>query len=402
MSRLLDPDARIRAFLDEGRTELSDRAYDTVRTGIDRTRQRIVIGPLAEPRIPSIATFAIAAAAVLIVGAIGLAIIAERSSSVATGSAAQRESTVPSEWSNDPSVAFTVQREPGDDGAYYWRAVTYDRLDLHGSSTGATNLIDRPAGAPILEGKADDPPRTGTRRITFTVIPGDLTQSTIVSPATPIEVDEATHLTTVGEDGYFVTLDRTRSSGAYTVTALVLVSGNGTGQLNRAALLAAGTGYPTDVRAMYTTLPAGMWGPNLELLKQKVLGAAKTSTPIDIAQALDAELRSPAYQYTTDMRDVACGSMSTAECFATVKRGFCQWYALTMAAVLRNVGIPARIVEGFLPGERSGTDEVIRNTNRHVWVEVYFPGYGWVTFDPTGRNLPGQLPAALPSGDAAP
>ena len=73
MSRLLDPDARIRAFLDEGRTELSDRAYDTVRTGIDRTRQRIVIGPLAEPRIPSIATFAIAAAAVLIVGAIGLA-----------------------------------------------------------------------------------------------------------------------------------------------------------------------------------------------------------------------------------------------------------------------------------------------------------------------------------------
>ena len=102
------------------------------------------------------------------------------------------------------------------------------------------------------------------------------------------------------------------------------------------------------------------------------------------------------------MRDVACGSMSTAECFATVKRGFCQWYALTMAAVLRNVGIPARIVEGFLPGERSGTDEVIRNTNRHVWVEVYFPGYGWVTFDLTGCNLPGQLPAALPSGDAAP
>ena len=99
-----------------------------------------------------------------------------------------------------------------------------------------------------------------------------------MSPATPIEVDEATHLTTVGEDGYFVTLDRTRSSGAYTVTALVPVSGNGTGQLNRAALLAAGTDYPTEVRAMYTTLPAGMWGPNLELLKQKVLGAAKTES----------------------------------------------------------------------------------------------------------------------------
>jgi len=395
MSRLHDPDARILAFLDEGRTELSDHAYDAVRARIDRTHQRIVIGPVAAPRIPSIATVAIGAAAALIVGAIGLAIIGERSPG-GTGSGST-SALVRSEWLNDDSVALTVLREPGDDGAYYWRAVTYDQLDLRGYSTGATSLIDRPAGARILEGKADDPPPTGARRITFTVIPGGFTQSTIVSPATPIEVDEATRLTTVGGDGYFVTLDRTRSSGAYTVTALVPDSANDTGQLNRAILLTAGADYPNKVQAMYTTLPAGMWGPNLELLKQKVLGAAKTSEPIDIAQALDAELRSAAYQYTTDMRDVACGSMSTAECFATVKRGFCQWYAPTMAVVLRNVGIPARIVEGFLPGERSGNDEIIRNNNAHAWVEVYFPGNGWVTFDPTGGNLPGQLPATLPS-----
>ncbi len=117
-----------------------------------------------------------------------------------------------------------------------------------------------------------------------------------------------------------------------------------TGQVNRAALLAAGTDYPTGVRAIYTILPAGMWGPNLELLKQKVLGAAKTREPIDIAQALDRGAAIPGLPVHTDMRDVACGSMSTAECFATVKRGFCQWYAATMAVVLRNVGIPARIV----------------------------------------------------------
>ena len=49
-----DPDARIRAFLDEGRTDLPDRAYDAVRAGIDRTRQRIVIGPLAAPRVPTV------------------------------------------------------------------------------------------------------------------------------------------------------------------------------------------------------------------------------------------------------------------------------------------------------------------------------------------------------------
>jgi transglutaminase-like putative cysteine protease len=405
MSRLFDPDARIRAFLDEGPTELSDGAYDAVHAKIDRTRQRVVVGPLAMPRLPSVATFAIGAATVLIVGGIGLAISAERSPS-GVGSSSTG-SPVRSEWFIDDSVAFTVRWEPGEDGAYYWRAVTYDRLDLRGASvTGATDTIDRPAGAPILEGNADDPPRTGTQRITFTVIPGGFTESTIVSPATPIEVDEATRLTTVGDDGYFVTLDRTRSTGAYTVTALVPVSGNDPGQLDRAALLDAGTDYPTEVRALYTALPAGMWGPNLEVLKQKVLGAAKTQEPIDVAQALEAELRSSAYQYTADMRDVSCGSMSTAECFATVKRGFCQWYAMTMAVVLRDVGIPARIVEGFLPGERSGVDEVIRDDNAHAWVEVYFPRHGWVTFDPTGGDPAGRSPTALPvappSGDATP
>ena len=74
-----DPDRLIRAFLDEGRTELPDRAYDAVRAEIDRTRQRVVIGPLERAADAEVATFAIAAAAVLMVGAIGLAIIAERS-----------------------------------------------------------------------------------------------------------------------------------------------------------------------------------------------------------------------------------------------------------------------------------------------------------------------------------
>jgi transglutaminase-like putative cysteine protease len=67
---------------------------------------------------------------------------------------------------------------------------------------------------------------------------------------------------------------------------------------------------------------------------------------------------------------------------------------MTMAVILRNLGVPARVVEGFLPGERSPgqSTEVIRNWSAHAWVEVYFPGVGWVAFDPTaGRSI------ALPS-----
>ncbi len=60
-----------------------------------------------------------------------------------------------------------------------------------------------------------------------------------------------------------------------------------------------------------------------------------------------------------------------------------------MAVLLRDMGVPTRIVEGFLPGtvDPSSGMETIRMSSAHSWVEVYFPGHGWVMFDPTGGNL---------------
>ena len=310
-------------------------AYDAVRSDIERTRQRVVIGRWSDRLISRLATFAIAAAAVLIIGAVGLTTIGSPGSPGAIGPSQQ----VGQVWSGTNDVAFTIRRDTTDDGDHYWRAVTYDRLDLRGYSSSAMTIVDRPAGTRILDGRADDARDIGVRSVTFTVIPGSLSGSTIVSPATPIKVDQATRVSTVGTGGYFVALDRVAGSGAYTVTALVPIVGDGEAQINRATLLAAGTDYPAEIRSLYTTLPAGMWGPNLEILKEKVMAASPTREPIDIAQALEQELRSSAYLYSTDIRDVDCGKMSTAECFAKVKRGFCEWYAQTMAVVLRDLGI---------------------------------------------------------------
>ncbi len=75
-----------------------------------------------------------------------------------------------------------------------------------------------------------------------------------------------------------------------------------------------------------------------------------------------------------------------------------------MALMLRLRGIPTRFVEGFLPGDTAanGTESVRRN-RAHAWVEVWFPGYGWVDFDPTGggvgvdTSLPAGPPVATPS-----
>src|SRR6267143_1160525 len=67
------------------------------------------------------------------------------------------------------------------------------------------------------------------------------------------------------------------------------------------------------------------------------------------------------------------------------KKGHCEYFASSMAVMLRSLGIPARIVTGFRGGEFNDLtgQYVVRASNAHSWVEAYFPTYGWVTFDPT-------------------
>jgi hypothetical protein len=78
-----------------------------------------------------------------------------------------------------------------------------------------------------------------------------------------------------------------------------------------------------------------------------------------------------------------------------------------MTMLLREHKIPARFVQGFLPGsldERTGIEQIY-NTGAHAWVEVWFPGHGWVAFDPTGGPASGQaepLPSGRPVASAPP
>ncbi|MBI3079750.1 MAG: DUF3488 domain-containing protein, partial [Deltaproteobacteria bacterium] len=69
------------------------------------------------------------------------------------------------------------------------------------------------------------------------------------------------------------------------------------------------------------------------------------------------------------------------------RRGYCEQFATAMVLMLRAVGIPSRPVSGFLAGEWNevGGYYLVRQRDAHLWVEVYFPGYGWIPFDPTPR-----------------
>ena len=74
------------------------------------------------------------------------------------------------------------------------------------------------------------------------------------------------------------------------------------------------------------------------------------------------------------------------------KAGYCQHFSGAMALLLRMGGIPARVVTGFSPGGYSKRKQawIVRDTDAHSWVEVWFDAWGWVTFDPTPEATPAR------------
>lgn len=92
------------------------------------------------------------------------------------------------------------------------------------------------------------------------------------------------------------------------------------------------------------------------------------------------------YDHETDVEGF--NSPDALENFLVGKRGFCEQYSSAMAAMVRTLGIPARVAVGFTPGTRRATDGVYEVTTNeaHAWPEVWFSGAGWVRFEPTPRD----------------
>ncbi len=107
----------------------------------------------------------------------------------------------------------------------------------------------------------------------------------------------------------------------------------------------------------------------------------QTSNPYDTAVAIETWLERNRH-YSLDV-DAPEGNVADAFLF-DMRKGYCTYYATTMAVMLRTQGIPARVVVGYTPGQPVEDDEyLVRGYNSHAWVEAYFPGQGWVPFDPT-------------------
>ncbi len=297
-------------------------------------------------------------------------------------------------WITNGEVAVTVQVPAGDKTKYYWQAVAYDKFDGNGWSWSTEATSGRGRDQPILDDTLEPPIADGRRSVTVEVQPANFHGSRVLSPGAPTSVSRETRLTTIGEDGFFAGLDTQPGDVDYQVTALVPILGDADPKgLTENRLRAAGTDYPAEVAADYLGVPPNALGPDATaLLKRVEFGLGKQNTPYDLAKGLVDELHSSRFTYSADISNIDCGQLGVVECFSHYRIGYCQYYATTMAILLRSQGVPARIVQGFLPGERTaGGVETLRNSNSHAWVQVYFPTYGWVDFDPTGGNL-AQIP----------
>jgi hypothetical protein len=129
----------------------------------------------------------------------------------------------------------------------------------------------------------------------------------------------------------------------------------------------------------------------------------------DEATAIQNHLRNPAFfQYTLDPPAVPNPSIWPLVYFLTVShRGYCQYFASAMGTMLRTLGIPTRLVSGYGPGTtraesgRVGVrEQTVSTSDAHSWVEAYFPGYGWIPFEPTPPSAQGNY-QPLPRGTQA-
>lgn len=123
-----------------------------------------------------------------------------------------------------------------------------------------------------------------------------------------------------------------------------------------------------------------------------------TTNTYDTVRAMEAWMGSNT-EYSLDIPPLPEGADAVDTFLFDERTGFCEQIASSLVVMLRSQGIPARLAVGYTPGERNpftGLYEV-RAKDAHAWTEVYFPGYGWQSFDPTA-----QVPfAGEPQTDAA-
>lgn len=149
----------------------------------------------------------------------------------------------------------------------------------------------------------------------------------------------------------------------------------------------AGTEYPQWVKDRYLQLPEGFSSRVTELAAQIT---QELDTPYEKATAITRYLRRE-IEYVNPLPESPPAGIDPIEWILfELKQGFCNYYASAEVLMLRSVGVPARMAVGFAEGafDEEANVYIVRSLNAHAWPEVYFPGLGWIEFEPTGNQDP--------------
>ncbi len=174
------------------------------------------------------------------------------------------------------------------------------------------------------------------------------------------------------------------------------------------AMREAGEEYPDWIVERYLKLPTNF---SSRIAEQANQIAGSEETPYDKALAITQYLRRT-ITYTETVPEPPANRDPIEWFLFDQRAGFCNYYASAEVLMLRSLGVPARMVVGFAEGtwDTEREEYVVLSKDSHAWPEVYFPGLGWVAFEPTvsqpltafplgtqGENLPPNFPQPLPS-----
>lgn len=269
-------------------------------------------------------------------------------------------------------VALTVrvfgEPVPGA-GGYYWRSLTYETYHGAGWETGEIESTRYQPGY-----QAPRPVETFSRLVRQEVQLGAAPAGIAIAAGEIQSADRAFIVSwrAAGpgiQDTFGVRIDSDR----YTVDSsypYFLV----------APLRAAGTDYPEWVMDTYLDLPASLPDRVWDLAVSLAGGA---ENPFDAALAIEQYLRG--FEYTLELGPPPAGRDLADYFLFDLQRGYCDYFATAMVVLARAAGLPARLATGYSTGSYDPeTDRyIVSSLNAHSWPELYFPGFGWVPFEPT-------------------
>lgn len=214
-----------------------------------------------------------------------------------------------------------------------------------------------------------------------------LMTSTVFAPYSIYRVQHSSKKIYADEDSEVYTSKMTMKEGSYSVSSrLPFIDPNKLRQSKAESL-------EGEYYALYTSI-----GPEIP---ERVRALAREITKgqsnnYDKAKAIEKYLRDN-YSYTYTPPELPSWSEFTDHFLFEGRKGYCTYFATSMAVLLRALEVPCRYVEGFVSVYDGTENREVRGTDAHAWVEVYFDGFGWVTFEPTPQYP--EIEFAVPKGD---